>query len=240
MRQEGVERALVADLQREFVIAAGFGLRAGGRRRRSRRRTGRRHQRHVFTAERTIHKGFLPIVGGLEHLVAHEAERAAHVEPRLRQMVRQRRRKRAVLAVTVGRGGPGLGRIGDQDVRAGRLDLGQALPDRARSDRALHGPGERIVAAGVENHQAEFLGRLDRDQDAVEREALVIDVGVAFQPRIDRDQVVPAVHLDAVAGVIDHRDIGIARTIGEIAQRATGLGRRQVAAGIDDVEAGVL
>ncbi len=155
-------------------------------------------------------------------------------------MVRQRRRERAVLAVTIGRRRTGLGRIGDQDVRAGRLDLGQALPDRARSDRALHGPGERIVAAGVENHQPQLLGRLDRDQDAVEREAFVIDVGVAFQPRIDGNQVVPAVHLDAVAGVIDHRDIGIARAIGEIAQRATGLGRRQVAAGIDDVEAGVL
>ena len=155
-------------------------------------------------------------------------------------MMRQRRRERAVLAVAIGRGGTGLGRIGDQDVRAGRLDLGQALPDRARSDRALHGPGERIVAAGVEDHQPQLLGRLDRNQDAVEREAFVIDVGVAFQPRIDRDQIVPAVHLDAVAGVIDHGDIGIARPIGEIAQRATGLGRRQVAAGIDDVEAGVL
>ena len=154
-------------------------------------------------------------------------------------MVRQRRRERAVLAVTVSRGGTGLGRIGDQDVRAGRLDLGQALPDRARSNGALHGPGKRIVAAGVENHQPQLLGRLDRDQDAVEREAFVIDVGVAFQPRIDGDQVVPAIHLDTVAGVIDHRDIGIARTIGEVAQRATGLGRRQVAAGIDDIEAGL-
>ena len=154
-------------------------------------------------------------------------------------MVRQRRRERAVLAVAIGGRRAGLGRIGDQDVRAGRLDLGETLPDRARSDRALHGPGKRIVAAGVENHQPQLLGRLDRDQDAVEREAFVIDVGVAFQPRIDGNQVVPAIHLDAVAGVIDHRDIGIARAVGEIAQRATGFGRRQVAAGIDDVEAGV-
>ena len=154
-------------------------------------------------------------------------------------MVRQRRRERAVLAVAIGRGGTGLGRIGDQDVRAGRLDLGKTLPDRARRDGALHGPGKRIVAAGVENHQPQLLGRLDRDQDAVEREAFVIDVGVAFQPRIDGNQVVRAVHLDTVAGVIDHRDIGIARAVGEVAQRATGLGRRQVAAGIDDIEAGV-
>ena len=85
-----------------------------------------------------------------------------------------------------------------------------------------------------------LLGRLDRDQHAVERKRLVIDVGVAFQLRIHRNQVVGAVHLDAVAGVIDHGDIGIARAVGEVAQRAAGLGRRQVVAGIDDVEAGVL
>ena len=41
LREEGVERALVADLQRQFVIAAGFGLRVEGWRA-GRRRGGRR------------------------------------------------------------------------------------------------------------------------------------------------------------------------------------------------------
>ena len=155
-------------------------------------------------------------------------------------MLRQRHRERAVLAVAIRRRRAGLGRIGDQHVRAGRLDLGQALPDRARRDGSFHVLGERIVPAGVENHQPQLLGGFDRQQHAVQRKRLVIDVGVAFQLGIHRNQVIRAVHLDAVAGVIDHGDIGIARAVGKIAQRAAGFGRRQIVAGIDDVEAGIL
>jgi len=43
-----------------------------------------------------------------------------------------------------------------------------------------------------------------------------------------------------MAGVINHGDIGVARGVGEVAQRAPGLGRRQIVAGIDHVEAGFL
>ena len=43
-----------------------------------------------------------------------------------------------------------------------------------------------------------------------------------------------------MAGIIDHGDVGIAGAVGEVAQRALGLGRRKVTAGIDDVEAGAL
>ena len=46
---------------------------------------------------------------------------------------------------------------------------------------------------------------------------LVVNVGIAFQPGVDRDQVVGAVDLDAVAGIVDHRDIGVARAVLEIA-----------------------
>ena len=52
----------------------------------------------------------------------------------------------------------------------------------------------------------------------------VIDVGVPFQPCIDRNQVVSAVDLDAVAGVIDDGDIGIAGAVGKVTQRAPYVG----------------
>ena len=149
-------------------------------------------------------------------------------------------RERAVLAVAIGGGRARLRRIGDQRVGAGRLDLGEAVADRARGHRALHGLGKRIVAAGVENDEPQLLGRLDRDQHAVERERLVIDVGVALELGIHRDQIVGAVDLDAVAGIIDHGDIGIAGAVGEVAQRAPRLGRREILAGIDDIETGIL
>ena len=43
-----------------------------------------------------------------------------------------------------------------------------------------------------------------------------------------------------MAGVIDHGDVGIARAVGEVAQCATGLGRREIVTLLDDVEAGIL
>jgi hypothetical protein len=98
---------------------------------------------------------------------------------------------------------------------------------------------ENGLSAGVEDDEPQFLGRLDRDQDAVERQSFVIDVGVALQPCIHRDQVISAVHLDAVAGVIDDGDIGIAGAVGKIAQRAPGVGGGEIRAVVDDIEAGV-
>jgi hypothetical protein len=87
--KERRERGAVADLQRQLIIAADIGPRI--RRRRCRRRGSSRrgrHQRHVVAAERAIDIGLLPVIGGLQHIVAHEAERAAHVEARRGQMPR--------------------------------------------------------------------------------------------------------------------------------------------------------
>ena len=44
----------------------------------------------------------------------------------------------------------------------------ETLSDRAGSHRPLHAPGKRVVTAGVEDHQPQFLGRFHRDQNAVE------------------------------------------------------------------------
>ena len=132
-------------------------------------------------------------------------------------MICQRQRERTVPGVAVLRGGARLGGIGDQRVRAGRLDLGEAASDGARCDGPLHDPGKRIVTAGVEDDQPKLLGGLDRHQYAVQRQCLVIDVSVALQSCIYRDQIVGAVHLHAVASVIDHGYIGVARRIREIA-----------------------
>jgi len=72
-------------------------------------------------------------------------------------------------------------RIGDQHIRAARLDLGKTLPDRARCQRPFHAFGERIVTAGIQNHEPQALGGLDRQQHAIERKGLVVHVGVAFE-----------------------------------------------------------
>ena len=96
LREEGVERGLVADLQRKFIIAAIIGRRIGrGRNGCGRRRRG--HKWNVIPTERTVDKRLLPVIGRLQHVVAHEAERPAHVEAGNRQVSCQRQRERASL-----------------------------------------------------------------------------------------------------------------------------------------------
>ena len=237
LREKGVHGGLVADLQRQFIVAAYIGLRID---RRLRGHGARRHQRHIIAAERAVDERLLAVAGAFQDVIAHESEGPADVEPRRRQVLRQRYGEGAVLAIAVLRGRAGLGGIGDQRIRARWLDLGKAAADRARRQRVLHVAREWIVAAGVEDHQAKLLGRLDRDQDAVQRKRLVVDVGVALELGVHRNQVVGAVDLHAMAGIIDHRDVGIARAVFEIAQHAPRVERRQIVAGDDDVEAGAL
>ena len=140
------------------------------------------------------------------------------------------------LAITVGGGRSALRRECDQGIRPGRFDPRKTAAERARRHRPLHVLGEGIVATGIENDEAQLLGRLDRLQNPVQRDRFVISVGVALKHGIHGDQIVGSVDLDAVAGIIDHRDIRIARLLGEVAQRPPHLGIFQIAPGFHDVE----
>ncbi len=155
-------------------------------------------------------------------------------------MLRQRDRERAVPAVAVLRGRAGLGGIGDQRVGVVRFDLGKAAPDGTQRHRAAHGLGERIVAAGIEDDESQLLRRLDREHHALQRERLVVHVIVALELGVHRNQIIGAVDLDAVAGVIDHGDVGIGRAVGEIAQHPSRLQRAEIVPRHHHVEAGLL
>ena len=102
----------------------------------------------------------------------------------------------------------------------------------------LHGLGERVVAAGVENDQPQLPRRLDDIQEAIERDRFVKGIDVALQHGIDRNEIVDALDLDAVAGEIDDGEIGTARVIGKIAQRAAHLDGLEVELEIDGFETG--
>ena len=54
----------------------------------------------------------------------------------------------------------------------------------------------------------ELFGPLGRLKDAIERYRLVLDVAIGAELGVDRDQVVDAADLDAMAGVIDHGPVG--------------------------------
>ena len=58
---------------------------------------------------------------------------------------------------------------------------------------------------------------------AVQRDGLVLDVEIALEPGVSRNQKVRAVHLDAVTGVIDHGHVGIGGDRREVAHRTPHL-----------------
>ena len=170
--EEGIPGFLGADLRGEFVIDAGFGFRIDGLR-------GWRDQRHGFAAERSVDERLLTVAGAFQHVVAYPAEREAQIEPRLGDVFDQRGGERTVVAVAVARHRAGLGGEGDQRVGHRRFDLREPSPDRAAGDAPLHRLGKGIVTAGVEDHQLQPLGALERLEHAVERDGLVLDVEVA-------------------------------------------------------------
>jgi hypothetical protein len=141
------------------------------------------------------------------------------VDARRRDVLDQCRRERTVAAPAVAVGGERTGARGECDQRVGgrRFDLGEAAADRTRAAGAFHQLGKRVFPAGIENDQPQALGGLENLQHAFERDRFVLDVDIGLEPGIDRDEVVRAVDLDAVAGVVDCGDIGIAHRIGEFA-----------------------
>ena len=116
------------------------------------------------------------------------------------------------------------------------LDLGEAARHAARAQAALHRLLKRIVAAGIEDHEPQFFYGIENAHDAVERHRLVFDVDVTLEPGVDRQQIVGAVDLDAVSGVVDDRDVGIARLVGEIAHHPAHVGVADVLLRVHDIE----
>ncbi len=70
--------------------------------------------------------------------------------------------------------------------------LAQAASDRARGHRALHRLRERVVAAGIQDDKPQLLGRLDREQRAIDRNGLIENVAIGLQRRVGRDEIVGA------------------------------------------------
>ena len=65
-------------------------------------------------------------------------------------------------------------------------------------------------------------------------------VNVAGEFCVDRDQVIAAVEFNAVSGIVDNRDVGVARNPGEFAYRAAHGGVAEVEFAVDHIEASFL
>ena len=167
--------------------------------RRRRRGLGIRKKHEVGVQPCAVPGGLL-LVGGFVDQQAHLLEHLLDRQVRGARGAHERRRIGAVLAKAVEGDRTGSGRISDQ--RAfGRVDQSET------AIVVVGGPAEGVVAAGIDHDQARLgLGRLERGHDIGELHALLRQVVLIGKLGVDRDQVVFAVGLDAVAGVIDHRD----------------------------------
>jgi hypothetical protein len=100
-----------------------------------------------------------------------------------------------------------------------RLDPSQPASNvPPRPGGPLDGRGERIVAAGVEYHHAQRSGSFDRTNHLIEPHRLQADIAVGLEPGVHRDQIVGPADLDAVAGIVDDRPVGVVRFTSEGSQ----------------------
>jgi hypothetical protein len=93
------------------------------------------------------------------------------------------------------------------------------------------------------SRQASRITRRSRrapSQHALERDRLVLDIEIARQHGVGRDQVIDAVDLDAVPGIEEDGDIRVPRDVGEIADGVPHVDDRDVAAILDRIEARLL
>ena len=121
-------------------------------------------------------------------------------------------------------------------------DITSIFADRGPSSvrrPSRHLLAERIVPNASRITNRRRLTRIEHPNDAVERDRLV-HVDIAGKFCIDGNQVVGAVELDAVAGIIDDCDVGIfcIPVNSRIARRIAGVAEIEFA--FDDLESGLL
>ena len=106
----------------------------------------------------------------------------------------------------------------------------------AASGGEPHFREKRIVAAGVHHDQAEGAYAVDRGDQPIEGDCLIGNVAIRREFGIDRDDVVDAIELKPVAGVIDDCPVGLDGDVGELVERSDEARSRQVGC-LADLEA---
>ena len=184
--------------------------------------------------------GKLTLAGLFVDLRTHLGHRLLDFDAGLRDVADQCAGERRVLPVgAVECGLARAGRERDQRAFAG-LHLGKAGADRDTARRRGFDPGgERIVAAGIEEHQL----HLGIAHGLVEREVDIdggaeLDVHLRLDVGVDRQEIVGAADGDAVTGIEEHGDVGALSALAKVEQLLGHLVAGQVGA-FDDVEADI-
>ena len=117
-------------------------------------------------------------------------------------------------------------------------DAGETAAHRARA--RAHGArqvlGQRIVPAGIEEHQVGLGAALHLLQHQIDRHGLEVEIALGVETGIDRGDVVLPRHLQAMAGIEEQRHVGAAQGLLERADGLLGGGPVEVAS-LDDLEA---
>jgi hypothetical protein len=130
-------------------------------------------------------------------------------------------RERAVaIGPAVSRFLSGGRRKGDQGVAAGRLHAREPAPElRAalkRGQAAAEILGQRIVAAGIEEDEVGRRLGFHQPDDGVELDRLGGEQELVLEPGIGGDQVVPVIHLQAVARIEEQADLRLVERAREL------------------------
>jgi hypothetical protein len=182
---------------------------------RHRHRRGRGDELEAAFDRRRRHPWLLRVAGRLHHRKADLVEGLEDIESRFADGLRQGLGIGAVAAEAIERNVSGLRRVGNQRAFR-RPHLGEPALSGAQP-----APAERIVAAGIEEYHVEFgAGTLHGGKNQGRVHHLEQHVGFAGRIGVHRHQVIGAVHLDAVTGVIEQRDVGSHQLIAEFLQDA--------------------
>ena len=176
------------------------------------------------------------MIGRVQHVVAHLAERKPDIEARLRDIFEERGGERAVRSVAVIGDGAGLGRKSDQRVGDALVDSCKPHRHAPRHARVVGRGMKRIFPAGVENDQAELFDMARGHENPVQRHRLIVYVERAGQFRIDWDEVVRAAVFQTMSGIVDDGDVGVRRPVDEFTNGPLELDDAEIEAQIDNVE----
>ena len=110
------------------------------------------------------------------------------------------------------------GRIGDEGIGSLAGEWRKSAPDFSRSREAPHPGRERVFTARVENDEFQPFHGFQLLQDVVEIDRLIFYIGIEFEFRVNRHEIIVAGDLDAMPGVEYRRNIRPDRPSRELAQ----------------------
>ena len=151
-------------------------------------------------------------VCGADDVGAYFLQQLANLEPGRFDMRQQRGRERAVSGLAVERHGVRRRGIGDQGADTA-LQGCQAAAGRGRP--AGDAAQERVVPAGVQNHDAGTVAALELVHDPLQRDRLELEIGLVLELRIDRDEKISARDLQSMAGIEEQRHLGVVQLASE-------------------------